>query len=64
MEAVPRMHKGREVFLSAFKGNHPFHLHKGDRLLAELTGTLHEYKLYLSRIVFTLNWDNLSLGKL
>lgn len=45
MKAVPGIHKGKQAFLSAFKGSHPIQLDPDDRLPAESPGTLHEDRL-------------------
>lgn len=70
MKAVPEIHKGKEVFLSAFNGSHPIQLHQGDRLLAESTGTLGENKLRLFiqscvyiKLGYVEPWENWRQGK-
>ena len=64
MKAVPRIHRGKEVFLSTSKGNHPFNYTKvTDSSLNQQALCMRTNFYYLPKAVFTLNWDNLSLGK-
>lgn len=64
MKAVPGRHEGKDMFLSTLKGKHPLQLYRVTHSqLSQQSHCLRTKLDYLSRAVFILNWDNLSLGK-